>query len=130
MADTPAQTRLKAMTASSAAPALSDTEIAALLSLASLADSGGLAPADASWIPTYDFNRAAAEGWRWKAAKAAAGYGFTADGATYQREQIMDHCNKMIAQYQRKIASSAFVYAPLAAAYPAEVPLDDSGLPT
>lgn len=120
MADTPAQTRLKAQTAAASAPTLTDDEITALLSLASLADSAGLAPSASGWTPTYDFNRAAAEGWRWKAAKAAAGYGFTADGATYQREQIMDHCTKMIAQYQRKIASSAFVYAPLAAAYPAE----------
>lgn len=116
-----ARVRLKAMTTADSAPVLSVDELTALLSMAALADADGRAPTDVAWDPTYDLNRAAAEGWRWKVGKlAGSAFDFTADGATFDRSQMVTHCEKMIAQYQRKIVGSAVVYAPIAAAYPAE----------
>ena len=65
----------------------------------------------ASWIPTYDLNMAAAEGWRWKAAKAADRTGFTADGATFHEEQLIAHCERMANQYAKGVAGSINVSA-------------------
>lgn len=48
----------------------------------------------------YNLNRAAAVVWERKAAHAAAGYGFTADGATYRREQAYQHCLEMAQHYR------------------------------
>jgi hypothetical protein len=119
MDKTTAWARLRAMTAADSAPVLSADELEALLAMCRLADSAGLAPAETDWVPTYDLNRAAAEGWRWKAGKlAGSAYDFTADGATFNRSQMVAHCERMVTQYQRKLAGSAVVYAPLAAAYP------------
>lgn len=53
----------------------------------------------ATWIPTYDLNLAAAEGWRWKKAASAGRITFTADGATFNRDQFLAHCEAMIATY-------------------------------
>lgn len=60
----------------------------------------------AAWIPTYDLNLSAAEGWRWKAAKAATLTGFTADGATFHEEQIIANCERMVARYAKGGAGS------------------------
>lgn len=106
--------RLKAMTDADSAPVLSADDLSALLSLAALADTAGNAPSVSGWTPTYDLHRAAAEGWRWKAARLVGAYDFTADGATYQRSQMLAHCERMIAQYARKVVSYVGVQAPLA----------------
>lgn len=63
----------------------------------------------ALWTPTYDLNLAAAEGWRWKAAKAASLTGFTADGATFHEEQIVAHCLGMAARYAAGVVASVTV---------------------
>lgn len=49
---------------------------------------------------TFDMKRAAAEVWERKASHAAKGYFFTADGASYHREQVYEHCLKMAEQYR------------------------------
>jgi len=48
---------------------------------------------------SYDLNMAAADGWRELMASKAGLYKFTADGATYDRNQWFDHCAKMAAYY-------------------------------
>lgn len=113
-----ARARLKAMTAADSAPVLSADELSSLLSLSTTLDAAGRAPTDTAWVETYDLNRAAAEGWRWKAAKLAAAYDFTADGATYNRSQAVEQCQKMVAQYAGRVVSSIPVYAALAVQYP------------
>jgi hypothetical protein len=115
-----ARARLRAMVAADAAPVLSADEIDSLLSIGSLADSAGNAPSSTDWTPTYDLNRAATEGWRWKAGKVAGSFDFQADGAQYNRSQMLDMCHKMAAQYQRRVVGSVPVYAPIAATYPVE----------
>lgn len=50
---------------------------------------------------SFDLYGAAAHGWReWAAAKASL-YKFSADGASYDRNQWFDHCMAMAAHYDR-----------------------------
>ena len=105
--------RLRMMTDAATAPALSEDELAELLAVSRLADSAGTAPLAATWIPSYDLNRGAAEGWRWKAAKVTTAYDFTADGATFNRSQMREACEKQASIYARRIITSAVVFAPL-----------------
>lgn len=107
--------RLGSMTAAATAPTLSDGELNTLLDMHQVADSAGVAPGATDYVPTYDFNRAAAEGWRWKAARVAGQFDFNADGATYNRSQKLDMCEKMIRQYQRRIVGYAIAASPIAA---------------
>jgi hypothetical protein len=52
------------------------------------------------WTPTWDLRRAAAEGWRWKAAKVAAQYEVSVGtGKTFKRDQQYAMCLKMAEQY-------------------------------
>lgn len=67
----------------------------------------------ALWVRTWDLNRGAAEGWRWKAAALAGKFDFSADGASYNRSQAVKQCQDMAAQYARKIVSSAIVRSQL-----------------
>lgn len=62
----------------------------------------GLAP----WSPTWDLNAAAAEGWRWKAAKVSARYDFDGDGQRFSRSQLLKHCLAMAGEYARKVVQS------------------------
>ena len=101
-----AWTRLKMMVAAESAPVLDATEIELLLEMHRVADANGVAPGGEGWVPGWDLNRAALEGWRWKEAKAAGRFDFQADGASYSRSQVLAMCEKMILQYQRRITAS------------------------
>ncbi|HSW50326.1 MAG TPA: hypothetical protein VLH09_09140 [Bryobacteraceae bacterium] len=114
MNEAEARARLERMVAAAEDPVLSLEEIADLVALSRVADTAGLAPSDANWTPTFDLNRGAAEGWRWKAGKAAPRFQFTADGATFQRQQVLAHCERMAAQYRRKIVSNVSLPGSLA----------------
>jgi hypothetical protein len=48
---------------------------------------------------SFDLNMAAADGWRELMATKAGLYKFTADGATYERQQWFDHCKQMASYY-------------------------------
>jgi hypothetical protein len=48
---------------------------------------------------SYYLNLAAADGWRELMASKAGLYKFTADGATYERNQWFDHCREMARYY-------------------------------
>lgn len=58
------------------------------------------------WIESYDLNVAAAEGWRWKAAKVASEFDFVTDGNQFARSQKYAHCIAQAEHYARKIARS------------------------
>ena len=47
----------------------------------------------------YDLNAAAADGWRELMGAKASFYKFTADGATYERQQWFEHCQAMARYY-------------------------------
>ena len=56
---------------------------------------------------SYDLNGAAAHGWRELAGVKAELYKFTADGASYDRNQWFDHCLQMANYYQSMATSAA-----------------------
>lgn len=55
----------------------------------------------APWLGTWALNEAAAEGWRWKAGKAAGRYSFGSDVNNFQRRQIHEMCLQMAEQYSK-----------------------------
>lgn len=101
-----ARARLANMVAANEEPTLDAVQINDLLALASVPDANGVAAADPGWTPTYDLNCAAAEGWRWKAAKAASSYAFTLDGDSTERSFLMIRCEHMADRYSKLIMSS------------------------
>jgi hypothetical protein len=105
-AATSARGLLAHMTSADTEPVLSDADLDLLLELARIPDSVGLAATDAGWTPTYDLNYAAAEGWRWKAGKAAASYAFSMDGESPERSFLMVRCEHMADRYSRKVVTS------------------------
>lgn len=102
MDETQARTRLMMMVQAESEPSLSPPELDELLALAKRADAEGLAPDDDDWTPTWDLNSAAAEGWRWKAGKAAPRYGVTLGTETLNRQQMYAHCLLQANAYARK----------------------------
>jgi len=96
---TQAQTQLASMLGDGAEPVLTVDELTTLLALAARADRFGRYPTDATWENTYALNAAAAEGWRWKAAKVAGDFKFTVDGNSYDRDQVHTHCLAMAAEF-------------------------------
>ena len=90
------------MLAAESEPALSLDDIHALLRAHRIADRHGVAPIDINWEPTYDLNAAAAEGWRRKAALVADRFAFSADGATYNRDQLYKHCMEQSRRYSAR----------------------------
>ncbi|MBV9215917.1 MAG: hypothetical protein JO053_07040 [Acidobacteria bacterium] len=99
--------QLKLMTAWDTEPALTLGELENVLSAASLDDSGGHAPADDDWEPTYDLDAAAAAAWLIKAARAAA----TVDEPTagVVTSKIFDNCRKMAASYSNRRNTTVLV---------------------
>lgn len=53
------------------------------------------------YTATYDLKAAAAEGWRWKAAKVVSEYNVaTGGGTSFQRAQKYEHCMAMARSFQ------------------------------
>lgn len=52
------------------------------------------------WTPTYDFYRAAAEGWDIKAGMVSNRHAFGSNQGQYNPEQLFDHCTKMAKLYR------------------------------
>lgn len=98
--------RLKRMTAWDSEPQLSDGDLDDLLSLYSTFDKNGVVPGDLSWIPTYRLNAAAAEGWRWKSARASELISVDLDGERMSSNQVFEHCQRMIQTYSRRLSGS------------------------
>lgn len=55
---------------------------------------------------TWDLQRAAAEGWRWKAGKVANRYSFTTDSQTFNRKELIANCLEMASRYQKRSIGS------------------------
>jgi len=84
--------------------------------------------AGGSWAPTYDLNAAAAEGWRWKAAKVAGSFDFSTDQQDFSRSQMVEMCLAMADRYQKKVTASIRLKGALPIIPPPiiPVPIDDS----
>lgn len=79
--------KLRPLVAASDLPTLSDTELESIVDR-----SGG------------DLNCAASLGWELKMAKSATMIDFSADGATFNRSQFLEHANAMREMYTNKMA--------------------------
>ncbi len=101
-----AKQRLERMTASASEPALSSDEVDDLLAQFQKTDADGVNPGEDDYEPTYNLRAAAAEGWRWKAAKATELVSADLDGDRMSSNQVFEHCQEMIKHYS---ASSATV---------------------
>lgn len=85
---------LSRMVAAESTPAMTDDDLDALVALADRGDG------------TYDLRRAAAEGWRWKAARVAGAFNLSIDGGAINRGDLLDHCERMIKMYSRQAPRS------------------------
>lgn len=94
------------MTAAEAEPALAEADLDELLAVSQRPDAEGRPPADLNWTPTYDYNAAAAEGWRWKAAKASEMIAADLDGAKLSAGQLFEHCERMIGVYAKRVKAT------------------------
>lgn len=54
------------------------------------------------WYGRWDFNRAAAEGWRVKAGMVSNRHDFGSNQGNYNPSQLFEHCNKMAEVYAAK----------------------------
>jgi hypothetical protein len=97
------------MTAADAEPALQEADLQQLLAEFARPDSEGRPPTDLNWTPAYDYNAAAAEGWRWKAARASEMIAADLDGAKLSAEQLFEHCERMIGVYAKRVRSTVSV---------------------
>lgn len=59
----------------------------------------------APWVPTYNLNIGAAEGWRWKAGKLANRYDFTQELRGMTRSQMHAMMMQQVEMYERRIIS-------------------------
>jgi hypothetical protein len=97
---------LRAMVAADSDPVLSEVEVERLLLIARRADVDGREITDAAWVPTWDLNAAAAEGWRNKAGKVAGQFSFATDGQTFNRVQMVEQCREMARLYANRVHGS------------------------
>ena len=87
--------RLRRMVAEPTTATYSDATLEDIIERYPVADAAGVFPDEEGWAANaYDLNAAAAEVWAEKAAALAANFGFTADGATFHREQAHSHALK------------------------------------
>lgn len=89
MTDAEARAALVRMCAATSPPVLTDEDLSALVAIAR-GSAGG-----------YRLNRAAAEGWRWKAGRVAGNYNLTIDGTTVNKGDLLAHCERMVKLYTR-----------------------------
>ena len=98
--------RITRMTAATYEPLLADAELADLVALAKRPDADGALPDATGWIPTWDLNFAAAEGWSWKASKAATDFDYSDDAGSYSRKQVYDMCADREKYYRSRALGS------------------------
>ncbi|MBA3587305.1 MAG: hypothetical protein H0W41_06685 [Chloroflexi bacterium] len=101
-----ARIRLESMTAWDQEPTLTIDEVYALVEIAARMDPYALTPLDDGWTGTYNFNAAAAEGWRWKAGKVAAEFDFATDQQSFYRTGKYKACMAMAEHYQKRVSGS------------------------
>ena len=102
MTEAEAEAQLARMIDAETDPVLTDEDMEDLLIKAARPDTNGLTREDASWVPTWDLDSAAADGWLRKASKAVSRFSFAEDGQRFERAQIYAHCIRMQEMYARK----------------------------
>jgi hypothetical protein len=103
MSETAAE-KLKRMTAWDTTPALTKSEVDALLDQSGVVDTNGIPPGGTDWVATYDLNAAAAAGWLIKAGRAAQLTEVDPPGSGIVTSKVFDNCRAMARMYSAKRA--------------------------
>ena len=98
--------KLKMMVAWETEPAVSETDLEAVLEAHAIPDASGTLPDAEEWVPTYDQNSAAAEVWVIKAARAAALTEVDPPGSGIVTSKVFDNCMKMAGLYRSRRAGT------------------------
>lgn len=98
--------RLRRMAAESGTATYSDDTLGSVIARYPLPDAAGEFPllasgsANPDWVATYDLAAAAADVWEEKAMGQSDNFAFTADGATFHKEQQYDHYRRNAARWR------------------------------
>ena len=98
--------RLEGMLAVDDELTLSEEQITDLLAQSRIVDSNGRRPSDPGYVTTHDLSYAAYRGWLLKAALAVSKISFSSEGARFDRDQYMKHCELMAKFYGKSLAGS------------------------
>lgn len=106
MIEADARALLERKVAHDQVPLLDEQDIDSLIALAKRPDSAGRLPSDAQWVPTWDLDAAAYEGWMWKAGRSAPDYSFTIEDETSHQNQVHQACLAKVREYADKLRRS------------------------
>ncbi len=99
--------KLKLMSAWNDEPAVSEDDLEAILEGFARSDISGNLPGAEEWVPTYDFNAAAADVWLVKAARAAALTEIDPPGSGIVTSKVFDNCMLMARNYRSRRTGTA-----------------------
>lgn len=114
--------RFRRMIAESGTATYSDSALLTIIAGYPLPDAGGEWPyltsgsVNTAWTGTYDLAAAAAEVWENKGGAVSDNFDFTADGATYHKEQQYKHRMQQARYYRARRAPGSYT----AVVYPTE----------
>jgi len=104
---TVAYNRLRRLAAADVEPLLTIDDVSDILEASKIPDRFGVLPIYAGWESTYDMDRAAAEAWETKAAKAAGSHDFSADGGSYALSQVIANCQAQASMYRARMVAGS-----------------------
>lgn len=91
--------KLEMLCAAQELPVLTSADLTTVLDMARVADVNGRTEEDDDYIPTHDMQMACYIGWKVKAGRVAGMWSFSADGQTINKAELLDHMERMMAQY-------------------------------
>lgn len=92
--------RVRAKSSPASAPAVEDATVEAFLKAAGFTDSQGRRPGDEGWDGPWDENLAIAEVWASKAAAVSGWFNFSADGASYNKGDMLSNFLELESRYR------------------------------
>lgn len=101
-----ARAELAAMVVADEDPRLPDETLNVLLERAAVRDAAGRLPAAPDWTPTFDLDRAAANGWRLKAGRVAGDFNILIDGHKFDRAQRYAQFMEQAREYDARAVSA------------------------
>lgn len=89
------------------APALTPEQVGLVLDSCAILDLDGRLPTDPAWTGRWDENLAVAECYAIKASKVAGNFNFSADGASYNKGDVLANLLEMEAKYRARAGAGA-----------------------
>lgn len=99
--------RVSAKADPTGAPVVDPSIVEAFLDAAALTDDQGRRPDDGGWDGPWDENLAIAEVWGTKASKVASWFNFSADGASYNKGDLLAKFQSLEAEYRGRSGSGS-----------------------